>query len=72
MVYFQAKTPTLGKFLKVLQWKILEYFMDIWIILRPFAIFCGFYGDLVYISPILVCFTEEHLATLVGSHLMVS
>jgi hypothetical protein len=30
MVYFHTKNPTLGKFLKVLQWKTLVHFMDIW------------------------------------------
>jgi hypothetical protein len=44
MVYFQTKTPNLGKFLRVLQWKMLVYFMDSWSILRPIGIF---YGHLV-------------------------
>jgi hypothetical protein len=42
MVYFQTKNPTLGKFWKVLQWKILVHFMDIWSILLPFGIFYSF------------------------------
>jgi hypothetical protein len=50
MVYLQTKNATLGKFLEVLQWKILAHFMDIWPILRSFGIFCGFYGHLVYFS----------------------
>jgi hypothetical protein len=37
MVYFQAKN--LGKFWRVLQEKMLAYFMSIWYILPPFAIF---------------------------------
>jgi hypothetical protein len=43
-VCFQTKNPTLGKFWRVLQWKMLVYFMDTWSILRPFVIF---YGHLV-------------------------
>jgi hypothetical protein len=45
MVCFQTKNINLGKFLGVLQWKILVYFMAIWYILWPFEIF---YGHLVY------------------------
>jgi hypothetical protein len=45
MVCFQTKNPNLGKFWRVLQWKILVYFMIIWSILRPLEIF---YGHLVY------------------------
>jgi hypothetical protein len=44
MVYFQTKNPTLSKFLRALEWKMLVYFMVIWGILRPFGIF---YGHLV-------------------------
>jgi hypothetical protein len=36
MVCFQTKNPNLGKFWRVLQWKILVYFMTIWSILRPY------------------------------------
>jgi hypothetical protein len=55
MVYFQTKNPNLGKFWRVLQWKMSVYFMDIWSILRtfwhislPYGIFCG---NLVYFPP---------------------
>jgi hypothetical protein len=54
MVCFQTKNPNLGKFWRVLQWKILAPSMTIWSILRPLEIF---YGHLVhfvviwYISP---------------------
>jgi hypothetical protein len=41
MVYFLAKNPNLGKFWRVLQWKMLVYFMAIWYILWHFGIFCG-------------------------------
>jgi hypothetical protein len=30
MVYFQTKNPNLGKFLRVLQRKVLVYFVAIW------------------------------------------
>jgi hypothetical protein len=68
MVYFQTKNSNLGKFWRVLQWKMLPYFMDIWSILRPFdtflMAFCVFGGNLVYFPPILVNCTEKNLATL--------
>jgi hypothetical protein len=48
MVCFQTKNPNLGKFSRVLQWKVLVYFMTIWSILRPLEI-C--YGHLAYFSP---------------------
>jgi hypothetical protein len=38
MVYFQKQNQNLGKFWRVLQWKILVYFMAIWSIFRPFGI----------------------------------
>jgi hypothetical protein len=53
MVDFQTKNPNLGKFWKVLQWKILVfygyfvYFTVKWYILRPFGTLCG---HLVYFS----------------------
>jgi hypothetical protein len=53
MVCFQTKNPTLGKFWRVLQWKILAYFMTIWSILRPLEIF---YVHLVYFCGHLVYF----------------
>jgi hypothetical protein len=37
--FFKPKNPNLGKFWRVLQWKILVYFMAIWYILWPFGIF---------------------------------
>jgi hypothetical protein len=47
MVCFQTKNPNLGKFWRVLQWKMLVYFTDIWSILRSFVIF---YGHLVHFT----------------------
>jgi hypothetical protein len=67
MAYFQNKNTNLGKILRVLQWKMLVYFMAILSISRPFSIFCG---NLVYfmvlwnIFPVLVCCTKKNLATL--------
>jgi hypothetical protein len=56
MVYFQTKNPFFGKFWRVLQLKMLLYFMaiwsypfkSIWYTLWPFGMF---YGYLVYFSP---------------------
>jgi hypothetical protein len=49
MVCFQTKNPNLGKFWRVLKWKILVYFMTVWSILRPLEIF---YGHFVYFAVI--------------------
>jgi hypothetical protein len=46
---FQTKNPNLGKFWRVLLWKIIPYFMTIWSILRPLEIF---FGHLVYFVEI--------------------
>jgi hypothetical protein len=46
MVYFLL---LLGKFWKVLKWKLLEYFMNIWSILQPVDIF---YDHIVYFVAI--------------------
>jgi hypothetical protein len=45
MIHFKNKNPYLGKFWKVLLWKMVVYFTDIWSILWPFDI-C--YGRLVH------------------------
>jgi hypothetical protein len=45
MVYFKTKNPNLGKFGRVLQWKMLVYFMANLSILRSFGIV---YGHLVH------------------------
>jgi hypothetical protein len=64
MVCFQTKNPNLGTFWRVLQWKILAYFMIIWSILRQYfrAIWyiLWFFG---IFFPILVFCTKENLAT---------
>jgi hypothetical protein len=36
---FKTKNPNLGKFLRVLQWKMLKYFMDIGSILQQIGLF---------------------------------
>jgi hypothetical protein len=65
--YFQTKNPNLGKSWRILQWKILVYFMAIWSIFCPF---CIFYGTLVYfvviwyIFSVLVYCINKNLATL--------
>jgi hypothetical protein len=46
MVNFHTKNPNLGNFWRVLQWKMLVYFMDVRYILQPFGIL---YGHLVYL-----------------------
>jgi hypothetical protein len=47
-VCFHNKTPNLGQFWRVLDWKILVYFTTIGNILWPLGIFCG---HLVYFLP---------------------
>jgi hypothetical protein len=50
---FKPKNPNLGKFWRVLQWKILVYFVTNRSILRPLEIF---YGHLVYFVVIWYIF----------------
>jgi hypothetical protein len=56
MVCFHTKNPNLGTFWRVLQWKMLVYFMDTWSILRSIVIcilltFGIVRGNLVYFPP---------------------
>jgi hypothetical protein len=70
MVCFQTKNPNLGKFLRVLQWKMMVYFMDTLSILRSFVIFMDiWYSSWQFgiFSPVLVFCTEINLATLLKS-----
>jgi hypothetical protein len=53
MVYFQTKNPNLGIFWRILQWKMLVYFVDIWCILHRFSIF---YAHWVYFVVIWYIF----------------
>jgi hypothetical protein len=74
MVSFQTKNPNECKIWRVLQWKMLVYFMAIWTILWPFGQFSGHLAHFMAIwyifprfgtfFPVLVCCTEENLATL--------
>jgi hypothetical protein len=56
MVYFQTENPNSGKFWRALKYVLLEYFMAIWVILRPFGVFYGYFGNLVVIWYILLRF----------------
>jgi hypothetical protein len=54
MAYFKTKNSNLGKFWRVLQWKLLVYFVAIWSILRSFGIFCShlaYFMVVLYIFP---------------------
>jgi hypothetical protein len=73
--YFQTKNHNLGKFWRVLRWKILVYFMAIWSILRLFGIFlavCHILGLFGIYFPVLVCCTTKNLATLDSSRVAYS
>jgi hypothetical protein len=67
MVRFQTKNTDLGKFWRVLRWKMLVYFMAVWSIIWPSGIFCGFLVYLTaiwHISPVFVSCSKKNLATL--------
>jgi hypothetical protein len=55
MAYFQTKNPNLGIFWRLLQWKMLLYFIDIWSILQPSGIF---HWHLVYFVVIKYIFSR--------------
>jgi hypothetical protein len=62
MVYFQTQNPNLGKFGRVLRWKMLVDFMAILSILRTFGIFMVIWYILWPIGifiPVLVCFIKK-------------
>jgi hypothetical protein len=68
MVYFQAKNPTLGKFLRALDFKLLMYFIAVWNICQTFGIFFDHLVHFVfiwYIFPVLASCTKKNLATLI-------
>jgi hypothetical protein len=56
---FKQKKFNLGKFERVLYWKMLIHFMAIWSILRPFSKFCAFYYHLVYFSRFGMLYQEK-------------
>jgi hypothetical protein len=67
--YFQTKNPNLGKFWRVLQFKIQNFgtFYGHCSILIPFGIFCDhtvYFMVIRNIFPVLVCCTKKNLATL--------
>jgi hypothetical protein len=65
--YFQNKNTILGKFWRVLKWKMVVYFMSIWYILQLFGIFYGhsvYFLVIWYIFPVSVCCSKKNLATL--------
>jgi hypothetical protein len=64
MVSFQTKNPSLGKFRKALDWKILIYFMAIWDILQTFYDHLVHFVFIWYIFPVWVIFTKKNLATM--------
>jgi hypothetical protein len=61
---FKPKNPNLGKFWRILHWKMLVYFMDTWSILRSFVI-CILYtfgkvsGNSVYFSRFGILYPEK-------------
>jgi hypothetical protein len=69
MVCFQTKNPNMGKYWRVLLWKILVYLMTIWSILRPLEIFYShlvyFVVSLLFFYPVLVFWIKKNLATLI-------
>jgi hypothetical protein len=52
-MYFQTKNPNLDKFCRVMQWKMVVYYMAVWSILRPYVILGG---HLVYFVVIWYIF----------------
>jgi hypothetical protein len=58
MVYFQTKNPNLGNFGKVLQWKMLVYFMAI---LSIFLLFGALYDYLPYFMVIWYIFVPRKI-----------
>jgi hypothetical protein len=61
MVCCETKNPNLGKFWRVLQWKMMVYFMDTWSLLWSFVIFYGHLGrgNLVYFSGFGILYQEK-------------
>jgi hypothetical protein len=60
IVCFQTKNPNLGKFCRVLQWKMMVYFMD------TFTVFCYILstfgtvrGNLVYFSSLGILYQNK-------------
>jgi hypothetical protein len=64
MVCFQTKNPNLDKFWRGLEWKMLEYFIAIWNILRSFGIPIGIVVVIWHFPLVLVYCVKKNLATL--------
>jgi hypothetical protein len=62
MAYFQTENPNLGKFWKVLQWKLC---IGIFIAILSMYVFIDILLSFGIFFPILVCCNEKNLATLV-------
>jgi hypothetical protein len=64
---FSNQNPNLDKFWRVLQWKILVYFITIWSILRQLEIFTAIWYILwpfgAFLSVLVFC-NKKNLATL--------
>jgi hypothetical protein len=73
MAYFKTKNTNLGKFLRVLQRKMLVYFMATWptyLLYRTFGTFLAIWYLLwlfVMYFPVLVFCIKKNLATLIQS-----
>jgi hypothetical protein len=68
MVYFETKNPTLGKFWRALDGKMLQYLIAIWNILRTLGICHDLLVHFVfmwYIFPVLVSCAKKNLVTLI-------
>jgi hypothetical protein len=72
---FKTKIPILGKFLMVLQWKMLVYYMAIWSNLRSFGIFyiwpfsTYIFGHLVYFSRFGMLYQTKSVQLLVHTYI---
>jgi hypothetical protein len=69
MVCIQTKNTNLGKFGRLLRWKMLVKCMAIWSILWPSGRFYDIFVHVKviwYILPVLVSCSKTNLATLVG------
>jgi hypothetical protein len=73
MAYFQTKFPTLGKFWRDLQWKMLVYFMAIWSISRQFHGYVVAIWFILWLNgtffPFWYVWTDKNLATMVPTYL---
>jgi hypothetical protein len=62
-----TKNPNLSLFWRALKYKMLLYFMAVWISIRLFGIFNGLlvnFDVIWYVFPVLVCCATKNLATL--------